>query len=206
MVFALDREAAPFRKLAKRDRLPVRIVVSGVGAEAAKRVNIGEATLVISAGFCGALDPKWKVGDVCISSFSRDAEALRSGARELHPAKLVTVSRIVATPAEKRRLREQTGADIVDMEAEHLRVLCEARKIPFLAVKAVSDSSDTVLSPDLVRLLANGKVSIPRTLLAIVRRPAILLEFRRLARDTSRAAANLATHLAEIVRMPAVPA
>ena len=208
VVFALDREAAPFRKLAKRNRLPVRIVVSGVGAEAAKRamVNVGEASLVISAGFCGALDPKLKVGDVCISSFSRDAEALRSGPQGLQPDKLFTVSRIVASPDEKRYLREQTGADIVDMEAETIRILCRLRNIPFVAVKAVSDTADTALSPDLVRLLANGKVSIPQTLLAIVRRPAILLEFRRLARDTSIAATRLAERLAEIVRMPAVPA
>jgi len=71
VVFALNREAAPFRRLAKRHRLPVRILVGGVGA---KHVDIGEASLVISAGFCGALDPKLKVGDVGIS-FSREAQS-----------------------------------------------------------------------------------------------------------------------------------
>lgn len=205
VIFALDREAAPFRRLAKRHRLPVRILVSGVGAEAAKRAMefVDSAALVISAGFCGALDPTMKIGDVAICTFSGGAESSEPSA--VPRRTVLTVDRLVGTPDAKRRLREQSGADLVDMEAEHVCAVCAERGLPFLAVKAVSDTADTALSPDLVRLLAGGKVSIARTLIAIVRRPAILLEFRQLARDTSFAASKLAGRLAEIVRLSAVP-
>ncbi len=184
VIFALDREAVPFRRLAKRHRLPVLILVSGVGAEAARRAmdSGGEAALVISAGFCGALDPTLKVGDVCSSD----------------ETKILTVNHLVATPDAKRRLRAETGADVVEMEAEPIRRLCESRNIPFLAVKAVSDTADTALSPTLVNLLSAGRVSPIRALAAAIRRPAILLEFRRLARDTSVAARRLAENLVEL--------
>jgi adenosylhomocysteine nucleosidase len=135
---------------------------------------------------------------VCISSFSRDAEALRSGARGLQPARLVTVSRIVATPSEKRRLREQTGADIADMEAVHAHAICETRNIPFLAVKAVSDTADTALSPALVNFLAGGRISPLRAIVAIIRQPSLIREFQRLARDTRTATDRLADALVEV--------
>ncbi len=216
VIFALDREAAPFRRLAKRHRLPVRILVCGVGAEAAKRAmeTVGDAALVISAGFCGALNPRLKIGDVCLP-FSRDAEALRSGARDLASAlgsedsasrlNLVTVDRLVATPDAKRRLRDQTGADIVDMEADPIRRLCESRSLPFLAVKAVSDTAETALSPALANLLSGGRVSPARAFVAVLRQPTILLEFRRLARDTRFAAERLSEQLVAIVRKSLAP-
>lgn len=184
VIFALDREAAPFRKLARRHRLPVRILVSGVGRDAARQAmeSVGDAMLVISAGFCGALNPELKIGDVCCSD----------------EAKILTVDRLVATPDAKRRLREQTGADVVDMEAEPIRRLCKSRGIPFLAVKAVSDTADTSLSPALVNLLSAGRVSPMRALTAALRRPAILFEFHRLACDTSLAARRLAERLVEL--------
>ncbi|MBL8864423.1 MAG: hypothetical protein JNK93_02550 [Planctomycetia bacterium] len=239
VIFALDREAAPFRRLAKRHRLPVRILVSGVGIEAAKRAmeSINDAALVVSAGFCGSLNPALRIGDVAVCPFSGEAESSEPSARvatanvetrnrphqaaravavaalgsahgsedSASPLNLVTVDRLVATPDAKRRLREQTGADIVDMEAEPIRRLCKSRGIPFLAVKAVSDTADTSLSPALVNLLSAGRVSPMRALTAALRRPAILFEFRRLARDTSIAARRLAEHLVVIVQKSLSP-
>jgi adenosylhomocysteine nucleosidase len=211
VIFALDREAAPFRKLAKQHRLPVRILVSGVGRDAAIRAmeSVGDASLVISAGFCGALNPALRIGDIAVCPFSGEAEALRSGARDLasalgsedsaSPLNLITVDHLVATPDAKRRLRIETGADVVDMEAEHVRAVCVERGIPFLAVKAVSDTADAALSPVLVNLLSASRVSPMRALAAAIRRPALLLEFRRLARATSFAAERLAEKLLEII-------
>jgi hypothetical protein len=191
VIFALDREAAPFRRLARRHRLPVRILVSGVGATAARKAmeSVGEASLVISAGYCGALDPYLKIGDVRCSD----------------ETKILTVDHLVATPDAKRRLRAETGADIVDMEAEPIRRLCESRNIPFLAVKAVSDTAGTALSPALVNLLSAGRVAPFRALAAAIRRPALLLEFRHLARDTRIAAERLAEHLVAIVQKSLAP-
>jgi adenosylhomocysteine nucleosidase len=184
VIFALEREAKPFRKIAK----DVSIIVSGVGSENARRAMEGvDASLVISAGFCGALNPELKVGDVIVS---REA------------SRLTTVPHLIATSHEKRELRERTSADIVDMEAATLREICESRGIPFLAVKAVSDSASTELSPRLVTLLDGGNISIGKAILAILRQPSILLEFLRLARDTRLAANNLADRLTELCGRP----
>lgn len=188
VLFALEREAAPFRELVRA--LPcVRIHVTGVGRRrarsAAERLLTQPPvpTLVIAAGFCGALAPHLKVGDIVIS-------------------RILTVDRLVSDPAEKRRLAIEHDADAVDMESSAISDVCAVRGIEFRAVRAISDMAVTALSPELVRLLSGGNVSIWRALRALVRKPALLGEFRRLARDTRLAARNLADALLEQVTPP----
>jgi adenosylhomocysteine nucleosidase len=185
VVFALAREAAPFRRAA-RGLKHVSIHVSGVGRERARR-TIEEVLReplpgrVIAAGFCGALVPSLRVGDVVQSP------------------RIVTVDHLIADPAEKHRLAELYSADAVDMESAAIAEACGAKGVPFLAVRAVSDASDTALSPQLVKLFAGGNVSVWRACVALLRKPSLLGEFRRLARDTKLAAHKLAEALMELV-------
>jgi adenosylhomocysteine nucleosidase len=181
VLFALEREATPFRHLARA--LPrVRIHVSGVGrarACAAAEKLLRDApvpSLVIAAGYCGALAPRLKVGDIVTS-------------------RILTVDHLVSDPAEKRRLAIEHDADAVDMESGAIEEVCAARRVHFRAVRAVSDTADTALSPELVRLLSGGNVSIWKAMKALARMPGLLSEFRRLARDTKLAARYLADAL-----------
>jgi adenosylhomocysteine nucleosidase len=188
VLFALEREAAPFRRLARG--LPrVRILVTGVGrrhaSAAAERLlrNQPMPQIVIAAGFCGALAPQLKVGDVLTS-------------------RILTVDRLVSDPAEKRRYAQEFDADAVDMESAAIEEVCAAKQVEFRSVRAVSDTANTALSPELVRLLSGGNVSIWKAMKALARRPALLSEFRRLARDTLLAARNLADALMAVLSSP----
>ncbi len=188
VLFALEREAAPFRRRL-RGRADVVVRVSGVGRVAARAATVKlledvKPACVIAAGFCGALAPDLRVGDIVTSP------------------RIVTVDRLVATPATKSQLRAESGADAVDMESAAVEAVCRDGGIPFQAVRVVSDTADTALSPELVRLLAGGSVSVPRAVAALLRRPALLSEFRRLGRDTAVAARTLASALAERVNLP----
>jgi len=181
VLFALEREAAPFRRLA-RGMPHVGIHVTGVGrarARAATERLFRDQTLpelAIAAGFCGALEPYLRVGDVVTTRH-------------------LTVDRLVFDPAEKRRLAIEHDADAVDMESAAIEEVCAKKGVPFRAVRAVSDTADTALSPELVRLLSGGNVSIWKAMKALARMPGLLSEFRRLARDTKLAARNLADAL-----------
>jgi adenosylhomocysteine nucleosidase len=186
VLFALEREAAPFRKLARA--LPhVSIRVTGVGGQRAREAaeqllrDTLMPRLVIAAGFCGALHPALRVGDVVTSP------------------RILTVDHLVSDPTEKRWLAERHGAEAVDMESGVIAEVCTARGVAFVAVRAVSDTVDISLSPELVRLLSGGRVSMWKALRAAARRPRLLGEFRRLARDTRVAARNLAAALFRIL-------
>src|SRR5207253_1642126 len=110
-----------------------------------------------------------------------------------------------ADPAEKRGLADRTGADAVDMESAAIEGVCAARGVPFRAVRAVSDTVDTALSPELVRLLSGGRVSPWKAAVALAGKPSLLGEFRRLARDTKLAARNLAHALLDLIQDESPP-
>lgn len=185
VLFALEREAAPFRRQART--VPhVSIHISGVGrdrarATAQRLLRDSSPGLVIAAGFCGAVVPGLQVGDIVRSP------------------RILTVDHLVSDPAEKRRLGQLHDADAVDMESAAVAAACAAAGVPFVAVRAVSDTVDTALSPELVRLLSGGNVSVLKAIWALVRKPSLLGEFCRLARDTKLAARNLAGALVALL-------
>jgi adenosylhomocysteine nucleosidase len=182
VLFALEREATPFRRAvgARRD---VAIRVSGVGRTAARAAAEQlldlRPSLVIAAGFCGALKPSLRVGDVVKSPH------------------ILTVDHLVSDPAEKCRL--SASHDAVDMESAAVEAVCGENGVRFLAVRAVSDTADTALSPELVRVLSGGNISVWKACAALVRKPALLGEFLRLGRDTKIAARKLADELQAVV-------
>src|SRR5688572_24278938 len=161
----------------------VPIHVSGVGRErarcAAERLCDARPELVVAAGFCGALVPSLRVGDVVKSP------------------RVLTVDHLVTDPAEKCRLGE--SHDAVDMESAAVEAVCADNGVRFLAVRAVSDTVDTALSPELVRLLSGGNVSLSKACGALLWKPALLGEFLRLARDTKLAARNLSDALVNVI-------
>ncbi len=203
ILFALEREAAPFRRLLNA-RPNCRIIVTGVGEQAArlaaeKLTSHDQPVTIIMAGFCGALHSEFAVGDVVCAREVLDTHGNTWLCENVGQAgsRLLTVSQLVATPNKKHEYFVQYNSDIVDMESAAVAAVCHARGVPFLAVRAVTDTADTALSPRLMNLLSGGNVSPFRAAMAVLKQPSILKEFRRLARDTKFAARQLAAKLTE---------
>lgn len=144
IIFALFWELRPFarkmgvplfkamsRHIILEDR-NIALVRCGIGKEKASQaaermIREFRPEVIVSAGFCGALVNELKVGDVVVSDFE--------------DGKLFCSDRILFTYDEKAAVRRQhSNAMIVDMESA--AVYSEAKKsdIPFIAIKAVSDS------------------------------------------------------------------
>lgn len=123
--------------------------------------------MVISLGFAGALDARLKIGDLLLcrrlfcdspatagKGYASDEKLLAQAEQALQgttPAPLsgdtLTVDHLVARPEEKRRLGTAFGAQAVDMESYWLAETAASRGLPFLAVRAISDSLDESLPP-----------------------------------------------------------
>ncbi len=212
VLFALGREVAPFRR-AVRTRHDVSVVVTGVGQSAARRaaeavIHEPIPRLIIMAGFCGALVPDLAVGDVVISRDVYSSGTTWLAAEALVPSdvriatrtsRILTTDRLISDPIKKKLLGKMHQADAVDMESAAVAEVCARAGVPFLAVRAVSDTVETRLSAELVKLLSGGRVSPWKAAMALVRRPLLLGEFLRLARDTRRASRNLATVLVRLL-------
>jgi len=153
--------------------VPIVLVRSGMGCDRARRALAeiaGKYTLkrIISIGYAGALDPSLKVGDLVVAdqvvyyetlkSYSLDGELLGT-MPEVARGTLLTVDQVVATPPEKKALREKYSAVAVDMETFALAEETQARNLPFASVRAITDTADQELIDCSHLVEADGEVS-----------------------------------------------
>jgi adenosylhomocysteine nucleosidase len=125
---------------------------------------------------------------------SREALAATPG---LHVGRLVTVDRVVAKSADKRKLGEAYDALAVDMETYAVAELCRREKVRFMAVRVISDTVDEELPADI------GRVAQQRTIVgtlgavtgAVWRRPASFKDMLRLKQQALIASDRLARFL-----------
>ena len=203
LCFAMREEAAPFRGIAA-GKSGASVLIVGVGprnAEDSIRAHLakGAPSLVLTCGLAGGLAPELALGDIVFDAASEELRA-RLVAAGAKAAKFFCSKRIVTTIAEKRRLRDETGAGAVEMESAAIHAVCRERAVPCVTVRVVSDTAledlpldfNTILKPDysfdvakLVWVIATS----PRKIGA-------LREFHRRSRD---AAEKLALVLAQIV-------
>jgi adenosylhomocysteine nucleosidase len=176
------------RALADLSGPDLAIHVSGMGAAAAERtaaqVTARPLRALVSAGFCGALRPDLRIGDLVVPDEVRD-EA--SGERfapdpELLAAApgtrgtLVSARRLARTPADRARL----DGLAVDLESAALARASLAAGVPFLALRAVTDESRHRL-PDFDRLMdAAGRLTPGAGLLYFLMHPRELPALARL--------------------------
>ena len=110
-----------------------------------------------------------------------------AGAR---PGTILAIDRLIEDPAERRRLHEATGADVVDMESGVLALTGRLRG----AVRAISDTPERPLGPLALAVTPDGR---PRPLgflraLALAPKDTVraLINIRRALRALSSASAT----------------
>jgi adenosylhomocysteine nucleosidase len=241
LLFALRREAGPFlREFRPTQRfsgapcsarfcgpawLSVLVVETGIGPQAAHAAlewllrpavfgNLPcRPKVVLAAGFAGALQEGYRVGDIILATEVVDQAGtcrrttwpgeLPEGTWRppLLRGRLLSIPTLLGTPEEKRRLGQQHAAIAVDMESAVIAQLCQQHGIPFGCVRTISDDVDTPLSPRLVGLLAQGRVSPWRLTAALLRSPRLVGELWRLRNHTQSAAEQLGRALGELLTL-----
>lgn len=118
----------------------ILVLVSGVGRERARQaayllVGMGAKELV-SAGFCGALQPELNVGDLVTD-------------------RLITVDQPASTPEQRAALTQKVNAQAVDMETQAVIEAGTRCGVPIRVLRVVSDRVEDDLTP----LLGTGEFS-----------------------------------------------
>jgi adenosylhomocysteine nucleosidase len=132
-------------------------VAGGIGARAAAAASLlmvdhFKPDALLSTGFCGALTDDLGVGDLLVgrTTKSRCDEALldlaRTAAPQSRQGSLRTVEKVILKAEDKKKLREETGALAVDMEAEAVALAARSRNVGFLSVKVVIDTPSEPLA------------------------------------------------------------
>lgn len=213
--FALKEEAAPFHRVAARHPGVVTLIV-GIGrANAEKSVRhflaggVQPPELVLTCGFAGGLNPDLKLGAVVFeielsepqlpsANSQLRAKLLAAGAK---PAKFFCADTIATTVAEKKLLREQTGADAVEMESAAIHAVCAEKNLPCATVRVVSDTAHEDLPLDFNALAkADKSLDFGKLFFAIAKSPGKIPQLMQLQKKTKFAAERLADVLAKILQ------
>jgi adenosylhomocysteine nucleosidase len=186
---------------------------SGVGPERARGagqrlLDLG-ATALLSWGSAGALDPSLRPGVLLLPAtvVAVDGRLARvdadwharvlqsiSGLLPVHVGPLGEAARVAGTVAEKRRMREHTGAIGIDRESAALGRLAAQAGLPFLAVRAVADTADMDIPGIVMRALDHrGNVRHAKLAVLTLIQPSHLPGLVRLGVSFRAAQAALAT-------------
>ena len=170
---------------------------------------------ILSIGYCGALAPGLRVGDICLPAeiqgiaplpgrrFLPDERLLRtalesaaSGPWCVHTGRMITADRVIYRSEEKLRMGAEHDAASVEMESAVVAEAAEAAGIPFLVARVVLDEA-SLSFPDTLemgRWLRAGRLDrVAGTLL----RPSNLRAFGRLWRRSRQTSAILTRFLLE---------
>jgi adenosylhomocysteine nucleosidase len=217
IVAALEREVRPLVKswrVHEREHAGRRfrfyengetvLVCGGIGAEPARRA--AEAILalyspncVYSVGYAGALEPTVRTGDILQPARVINTKDGSSSSIVGGHGTLVSHA-LIASAAQKTKLREAYNAQAVDMEASAVARAAEARGIAFAAVKAISDEFNFELPATEQFVDTQGRFQQTRFAIFIALRPWLWARVAQLARNSARATRNLCAELQKIVR------
>jgi len=219
--FALKEEAAPFRKI-KAGKAGISILLTGIGRQNAEKavrdfLAASSPELVLICGFAGGLKPDLKPGEVVFELIDRRDEFHESQTEEkirdsqssplrekllaagAKPVKFFCADRIATTVAEKKKLREETGADAVEMESEAIHAVCRERGIPCATVRVISDTASEDLPLDFNALSKPDKsLDYGKLFWAIARSPGKIGALMQLQKRTKFAAERLAEVLTKV--------
>jgi adenosylhomocysteine nucleosidase len=187
------------------------LVCGGIGAEAARRaaeavIALYAPAAVYSVGFAGALDPSLRVADLVQPRRVVNAGDGSSVSLDRGEGVLVSFGS-VASAAQKVKLRESFGAQVVDMEAAAVARAAEARGVGFGVVKVISDEFGFTF-PTMERFVdSDGQFLEMRFALYAGVRPWLWPKVVSMARNSKRAANALSDWLSDwLQKMDRTPA
>ncbi|MBL0225236.1 MAG: hypothetical protein IPQ16_06540 [Geobacteraceae bacterium] len=193
------------------------VAEAGMGfanATTAARQLLGEQRpgLLISAGFCGGVSTELQVGDTVVASgltivsekgLQEVLVTIPAVCRDFVTCQAVEGRRVfgglfstTASIMQKSRLATLLAANapfpVVEMESSAIALAAEENGIPFIGIRTVSDPFDEELDFSLDEFCDRQmRIRIPRVLLTVARKPLIIPQLIRLARNSSIAAARL---------------
>jgi adenosylhomocysteine nucleosidase len=193
----------------------VALAATGDGARNAREgvaalLGASGARALVVIGVSGALSPELATADLVVASRvvgesgevrEADAASVAATTRATggRAAVIVSARRIADSVEEKRRLAQQAGGGlaVVDLESASYVAAADGARIPWIVLRAVSDTAAEALPPLLNRSLdAGGAVSRGRVLRGLLGDPGALPVLLTLRKRVAECALVLA-HAAE---------
>jgi hypothetical protein len=216
VTFAVQAEFAPWRRIRDFERAgsetafmtrtgdtEIHALITGIGA---RKFELPAADICLVSGVAGSLKQEHRIGDILVANAARregnegvlaSEESLVRSAVECGATPVAffySAGTVVNSASEKLRLSQK--ADAVDMESYSIMVQAQRRRMPAVAIRAISDTADQSLPLDFNRAItADGKIDWLPALSQVAASPGSLAQLMRFGLESSRAAKKLAHFL-----------
>jgi adenosylhomocysteine nucleosidase len=207
---------------------PVILVRTGIGRKNAVKslIDVMERfplRMILSIGYAGGLDPDLAVGDLLVADkilvpAAESGQNASQASWAIDPAlvdvamtlevgqnakakrgPLMTVDQVVVHPEQKQKLYAQSGALAVEMETSALVQLAQEKQIPFLSIRAISDTASQELIDVSPLLSPDGEVSPLKAGWYVATHPGSLKSLNTLRQHASRATNVLTDFIPRII-------
>ncbi|MFQ5660770.1 MAG: hypothetical protein ACE5GZ_10095 [Gammaproteobacteria bacterium] len=188
------------------------LLVCGMGAERAKRaarqlIDVGAERLV-SCGTAGATSADLEPGDLIIPETiaatggqiyptasqwrSSTVNRLSDCPCSIYLGQLADSMHVLTTAADKWSLQQEIGSQAVDMESAAIAGIAAKHEIPYIVIRAISDSSKMMI-PDAVIAVSDayGRIRVTRLIKMLATRPGQIPQLIQLATGFMAAAKTL---------------
>ncbi len=204
--FAVKEEAKFFALAALRARISCQTWITGMGRKnAAEGIRQAIASVkperVITAGFAGGLNPKFKCGTVLYdqdfdAGFGPELEDLGAV-----PARFYCHKRVAISAQEKRLLWASSQADAVEMESSVIRTICREYHIPSATVRVISDDASQDLPLDFNALMTSeDQINYFKLAWMVISRPSRIPKLIDFQQQTLAASRTLGAVLEGLLR------
>jgi adenosylhomocysteine nucleosidase len=183
----------------------LQVACVGLRATRLALVEPPVASLVVSAGVCGALAPQLEAGSLVVPETVVAADGARQATAVVpglpRRGALLSVADVVPDGAAKARLWLETGALAVDMESAIILAWAAARGLSAAVVRGVADTAARGVPVDLAGVVADdGRVRPLRAVTAVLARPGAVADALALRRGTVAALTAVAAALARLAQ------
>jgi adenosylhomocysteine nucleosidase len=162
---------------------PEAAICTGVAGAVNPRIGIGDIVISKRAlqhdfdlgdpGLLRKLRKRWLKADRRLLELAVESgRALDFGDR-LHVGKVLTGDQAIASEEKRQWLWETFGGDCVDMESAAVAQVCQLNRIPFLIVRAISDSAVEDSVEEFERGLVTSAADAARVVLGVLNRVTI---------------------------------
>lgn len=162
---------------------------------------------LISAGFAGALTDELRLSDLFIGENFSTPKLVSLARQFLAPmqpgfGQLASASVMIDNAGARKELAAATGATAADMETECIAAACEARRLPLLSLRAISDTPRAAFPApsDVLFNLQRQKTEFSRLAVYLTKHPAAVLRLIQFSRQITNARAALTAAIDSLLR------
>ncbi|MCL2761334.1 MAG: hypothetical protein FWD70_06790 [Desulfuromonadales bacterium] len=202
------------------DTYHVSLIIGGMGPKNA--YNCAKAIIeaenpeaILNIGFCGAITENLRIGDIILGerifSYSNGIfnEALTSkkfgeAFSEKHiqacSGSFISSSEVVDKHEILKIIPKEILNPVLEMETAAVAEVCEKFNVPLMAIRSVSDQATEEIDFKISDITdENYKIKISKVILALIRKPPLLMQFIRLAKNSKKAATTLKDTVTKII-------